>query len=415
MIRLFNGSFVFGISLVALMALIASPAWPTPLGTSFTYQAYLSDSEQPANGVYDLQFALYTVSTDGSAAGTVSIDDFTVVHGLISASLDFTDLPFNGQALWIEVRVRDAGATGNYTIVRPRHRLHYVPFALYSLKRADLGPLDLPLSQAVNDAGTALWVRNTGEGPGLGGDSAGLDGVYGQSTGMDGFGVYGRVTQDGPESAGVYGTNDQGPGVWGKNFVSTDGSGIGVFGQSADPSGAGVWGNGTGANAAGVYGVNYHGAGVWGDATGGGGSGVYGYSADGAGVRGVGTTAMRADGDAVQSPDGGGWIKAMIAVDYSGVMERCYNSQAVGAYRDGQGCGIQVAHVDGSGEYTFDFPFDISQTFPIVTTRDVRFYRASVSLGPYDDGAFFNPHRLVVRCGWYDQPRRPCRFILALF
>jgi hypothetical protein len=102
------------------------------LGTAFSYQGDLNFNGSPATGNFDFQFALYTVDTGGTALDTLTLSDQDVTDGLINASLDFTDVPFNGQALWIEVRVRPAGGT-TYTTLSPRQTLAATPYALFAL------------------------------------------------------------------------------------------------------------------------------------------------------------------------------------------------------------------------------------------------------------------------------------------
>ncbi|HET6546443.1 MAG TPA: hypothetical protein VFG55_06830, partial [Rhodanobacteraceae bacterium] len=76
------------ISAWALCALLctASLASADPLGTDFTYQGQLSDADLPANGSYDVQFALYTVAEDGTAVDTIEVDALAVIGGLIAVS-----------------------------------------------------------------------------------------------------------------------------------------------------------------------------------------------------------------------------------------------------------------------------------------------------------------------------------------
>src|SRR5260221_181087 len=59
-------------------------------GTAFTYQGQLNDGGNPANGSYDLTFALYGVSSGpGQIAGTVSRFATSVSNGVFTVTLDF--------------------------------------------------------------------------------------------------------------------------------------------------------------------------------------------------------------------------------------------------------------------------------------------------------------------------------------
>ena len=87
-----------------------------PVGTAFTYQGKLSDGGNPANGTYDLTFALY----DAAAGGTRLTDFLTnssvvVSTGFFVATLDFGSNVFNGSSLWRQMGVRTNG-TGGFTL-----------------------------------------------------------------------------------------------------------------------------------------------------------------------------------------------------------------------------------------------------------------------------------------------------------
>ena len=104
-----------------------------PLGSSITYQGQLTDSGAPANGSYDFQFALYTSDAGGTAVDIVDVPGLVVSGGLINASLDFTDAPYTGQALWIAVSVRPGGSSNSFTMLTPRQPLTAAPYALFAL------------------------------------------------------------------------------------------------------------------------------------------------------------------------------------------------------------------------------------------------------------------------------------------
>lgn len=117
---------------LALVLATSATAFADPVGTDFTYQGQLSDGGSPANGNYDLRFALFNSATGGTAVDTTELDSQTVSAGLINASLDFTDAPYNGQALWVQVSVRTAGG-GTFTTLSPRQSINATPYALYAL------------------------------------------------------------------------------------------------------------------------------------------------------------------------------------------------------------------------------------------------------------------------------------------
>ncbi len=420
--------FIAGLIGLLLFGTGAAPAQSTT-GSAFTYQGELQDNGVPATGSYDFEFALYTAATGGSAVDSVDIGDIAVAAGLVNAAVDFTDTPYNGQALWVEVRVRPGGSSGSYTALSPRQSLSAVPYALYALNgnpgpqgptgpAGPIGPagangaqgpagpqgppgppISLPFAQTISNASAAFAVSNSGDGLNGTSSSAGNTGVYGNNTGggkgvfgasASGQGVAGASTSGqgihGASStgSGVYGTTagtsgqTGAAGVWGDshNFYGVWGTSVagdGVHGNSAagPGQGAGVAGFDT-ANGDGVLGISTTGNGVDGQSTGAGASGVYGHNSTGYGVfgrsdsgYGVGT-----DGPAFQARNQGGWVKAMFvyspfAAPGSQILS-CYNSQLAANSASTPPCGIGVANPQ-AGAYTFDMGFEIDDRFIVAT------------------------------------------------
>ena len=337
----------FSTMLALLLATIA-PAWATSLGTAFSYQGNLNFNGSPASGNFDFQFALYTVASSGSAVDTITLTDQSVAAGLINASLDFTEVPFDGQALWIEVRVRPAGS-GTYTTLTPRQSISATPYALFALTgnqgpqgpqgvqgptgtqgpagaagatgamgaQGPAGPQGpvLPFNGSIANSSAAFQATNSGGGPGVWGESTAGDGMHGHTSagsgksGVAGLGDGGNngVYGSSGTGTGLFGTSLGGNGVYGETHGTTT-SGVqgvgfsnanGVFGSST--TGSGVYGATKGVSgqsgAAGVWGNTHDYFGVWGTSVAGDGvhgnsttsSGVYGLSASGAGVWGEST------------------------------------------------------------------------------------------------------------------------------
>ena len=69
------------------------------LGTAFTYQGQLTESGQPANGLFDLQVCLYDAPGNPTAiACAADFNDVPVENGVFAISLDFGAAPFAGIA-----------------------------------------------------------------------------------------------------------------------------------------------------------------------------------------------------------------------------------------------------------------------------------------------------------------------------
>lgn len=112
--------FAFGLGGACTFAL-AAPQLP-----DFTYQGRLSQNGVPANGSFNLSFALYDNATNGSQVGsTISEPAFPVTDGLFTVSLAFPGA-FDGTQLWLQVSV-------NGVPLLPRTAVTATPVAQFSL------------------------------------------------------------------------------------------------------------------------------------------------------------------------------------------------------------------------------------------------------------------------------------------
>jgi hypothetical protein len=98
-------------------------------GTAFTYQGRLNDGTNPANGNYDLQFAIYDAASAGTQQGVLLTNSATgVTNGLFTVTLDFGN-QFVGADRFLEVAVRTNGAA-SFTVLTPRQKLAPSPYAI---------------------------------------------------------------------------------------------------------------------------------------------------------------------------------------------------------------------------------------------------------------------------------------------
>ena len=114
--------------LLMLSALAVSLVKAAPLGTAFTYQGRLTDGANPAQGIYDLRFAICDSAGGGSVLGVLTNAATPVTNGLFTVTLDFGADVFNGDARWLEIGVR--AGTNDFTVLNPRQALTPVPYAL---------------------------------------------------------------------------------------------------------------------------------------------------------------------------------------------------------------------------------------------------------------------------------------------
>jgi hypothetical protein len=105
----------------------------SPLGTAFTYQGRLNEGGQPANGSYDLGFAVFDAVSGPSQIGGVLTNAATPVsNGLFTVCLDFGPGVFTGEARWLEIGVRTNGSLADFATLTPRQPLTPSPYALYA-------------------------------------------------------------------------------------------------------------------------------------------------------------------------------------------------------------------------------------------------------------------------------------------
>jgi hypothetical protein len=118
--------------LVALFVLLSATAGLAQT-TTFTYQGRLVDGGTPANGSYDLQFALWDSAAGGTQIGsTQTVSSVAVASGIFTVTLDFGANAFPGANRFLEISARQSGA-GSFTLLSPRQPVTSTPYALRSL------------------------------------------------------------------------------------------------------------------------------------------------------------------------------------------------------------------------------------------------------------------------------------------
>src|SRR5881394_897233 len=104
--------------------------------TGFTYQGKLTDGGAPANGHYDLQFALFDIADGGAQVGqTQTVTAVSVRAGVFTVALDFGANAFPGANRFLEISTRPSGG-GAFTVLAPRQAITSTPYAVRSLSSA---------------------------------------------------------------------------------------------------------------------------------------------------------------------------------------------------------------------------------------------------------------------------------------
>lgn len=143
--------------------------------TAFTYQGRLNEAGNPANGIYDLQFALF----DAASGGTQQSGTWTqllqgMTNGLFTVELDFGNF-FPGANRWLEIGIRTNGAS-IFTTLTPRQKFTSTPYAIVSGTANSVAAASItgtiPLAQLpatiITNGATGVRITGTFSGNGTG-------------------------------------------------------------------------------------------------------------------------------------------------------------------------------------------------------------------------------------------------------
>jgi hypothetical protein len=143
-------------ALCMVLCLFAGASVTFAQSTSFTYQGRLTDSGTPANGNYDLQFALFdSLSGGGQVGSTQTINTVAVSNGVFTVSLDFGANAFTGASRFLEISARPTG--GSFTLLSPRQQITSTPYAVRSLNATTAD--SVPASGV--PAGSGNYIQNS--------------------------------------------------------------------------------------------------------------------------------------------------------------------------------------------------------------------------------------------------------------
>ena len=117
-----------------ILCFLVSLTAQSQVTTAFTYQGELERTGSPANGPFDFQFELFDAESDGvSIVGPIDVGDVPVDGGLFAAEVDFGMGVFGMVDVWLEVRVRDGGSSGDFTLLSPRQKVTPAPLAQHAM------------------------------------------------------------------------------------------------------------------------------------------------------------------------------------------------------------------------------------------------------------------------------------------
>lgn len=116
-------------TLILILSLLsAGTAWAQT--STFTYQGRLQDGGVPANGSFDMQFTLFSVSSAGNpVGGPLTLTNVQATAGIFSVGLDFGAASFPGADRFLEVSVSPAGQN-SFTTLTPRQKVLSAPYSI---------------------------------------------------------------------------------------------------------------------------------------------------------------------------------------------------------------------------------------------------------------------------------------------
>jgi hypothetical protein len=145
-------TFLFPLISIALFLGVCVGIKAAPISSAFTYQGRLSVSGEGPSGQYDFQFRLFAVETNGTAlAGPINVLAVPVSNGLFQATIDFGPGPFNGEARWLEIAVKNSLTDDLPHLLSPRQPITTTPYALHAANAGGLmsfanEPLDIKIN-----------------------------------------------------------------------------------------------------------------------------------------------------------------------------------------------------------------------------------------------------------------------------
>ena len=132
------------VSVLLVMILSRWAAGSGPMPSAFVYQGRLHVQGSPAEGLYDLTFALFDSPTGGRQIGSPQFHGgVEVTGGYFTVVLDFGPNPgvFNGLTRYLGIAVKRSGTREPTIVLSPRQKVHASPYANRAFSAQELTPL----------------------------------------------------------------------------------------------------------------------------------------------------------------------------------------------------------------------------------------------------------------------------------
>ncbi len=118
--------------LIVVVGLILAAQTVSAQSPIFNYQGSLRDGANPANGMYDFRFTVYSDPTGGSVlGGPVIMASTPVTNGIFTVNVPTGYEPFSGASRYLQVEVKVAGSA-TYTALNPRQFIASTPYSVKS-------------------------------------------------------------------------------------------------------------------------------------------------------------------------------------------------------------------------------------------------------------------------------------------
>lgn len=151
-------ALLFGVMGAAAQTGDEPPVVEGALGTGFTYQGYLAESDDtPINDSCDMEIGLWDAATGGSLiGGTMQISNFQVDHGYFTLTLnganEFGATPFNGDARYLQFEIWCDSYNNGQGVTLSRQAITAAPYAHTALNVLNLPDHDHVAETWINTA-----------------------------------------------------------------------------------------------------------------------------------------------------------------------------------------------------------------------------------------------------------------------
>ncbi|MEM1185322.1 MAG: hypothetical protein AAGI53_10015 [Planctomycetota bacterium] len=182
---------------LAFVALVLGLLSPDASAQGTLYQGRLDWNGQPANGAFDFIFNLQTQPVGGGSIGNgVTLDDWPVDDGVVTALLNFGGASLFTADRWISIQVREGSSDGAYTELLPRQLVSRTPRAFVADRLSFPSWMSVTPGLSYGSGLDGAYINrdtpiNSSERFGVHSDGTGFQGMYVSTSSPDGAPYYG--------------------------------------------------------------------------------------------------------------------------------------------------------------------------------------------------------------------------------